>query len=357
MKTNLTNSEFQSKYLPIIQKAETEIKKLVLYYALRLKSKIALQNKIKGIIKGVEKTLPFSIIDREKYIEGLYKTSQKLIKEIYDNIILAYFGAFSVFVANGLSKKVNTPIKLYKALETGHFEDNKKVPYDMLIEAKASPNVTNYPKVLKDRVQELSKTQTTSSETSKKPISLWQKAEIDIRHENQMNKIEELVNSGVQYAWTSSHPDCSKRCERWQAKLFDLTSEHSELSNFRMRKKVDGHTVYCFKEVIAQKDKYGYTNNIIVGFNCRHKLIPYTPKSVAPKEYDKEDIKKEREINAKLRYYERTIRFYKQKAILYNSIDQTKAKHYKLLASKLTEEYKKFANENGFAWYQYRIEV
>ena len=24
---------------------------------------------------------------------------------------------------------------------------------------------------------------------------------------------------------------------------------------------------------------------------------------------------------------------------------------------KLTEEYKKFANENGFAWYQYRIEV
>ena len=47
MKTNLTNSEFQSKYLPIIQKAETEIKKLVLYYALRLKSKIALQNKIK----------------------------------------------------------------------------------------------------------------------------------------------------------------------------------------------------------------------------------------------------------------------------------------------------------------------
>ena len=179
MKTNLTNSEFQSKYLPIIQKAETEIKKLVLYYALRLKSKIALQNKIKGIIKGVEKTLPFSIIDREKYIEGLYKTSQKLIKEIYDNIILAYFGAFSVFVANGLSKKVNTPIKLYKALETGYFEDNKKVPYDMLIEAKASPNVTNYPKVLKDRVQELSKTQTTSSETSKKPISLWQKAEID----------------------------------------------------------------------------------------------------------------------------------------------------------------------------------
>ena len=98
-----------------------KIKKLVLYYALRLKSKIALQNKIKGIIKGVEKTLPFSIIDREKYIEGLYKTSQKLIKEIYDNIILAYFGAFSVFVANGLSKKVNTPIKLYKVLETGYF--------------------------------------------------------------------------------------------------------------------------------------------------------------------------------------------------------------------------------------------
>lgn len=361
MKTNLTNSLYQSRFLPLIQKAETEIKKLIQFYALRLKSKNELRTKIEGIIRGVAKNLPFSLYDREKYILGLKESSDKMIREFYDSVVngfLAFMSVAGLLFIKG--KKPKTPNELLT------FQIKKPQIYKEIVEqvktpmwqmAKGTPYIADYGKAVKKRIKELASTPTVSAEPSgKKPISLWQKAELDIRHENQLNRIDELKNNGVQYAWTSTHPDCSKRCEKWQGKLFDLTAEKSELTGFRMRKKLNGNTVYCFKEVISQVDKYGYTNNIIVGFNCRHRLVPYTGQN-APRDYDKEDVKQQRKINAKLREYERKIRFYKQQAVLYNKTDPQLAEKCRIIANRLTRAYKEFANRHGYAWYQYRIDI
>ena len=87
-----------------------------------------------------------------------------------------------------------------------------------------------------------------------------------------------------------------------------------------MRKRIDGNTVYSLKAVTSQVDKYGYTNNIIVGFNCRHKLVPYKKGSLPPTEYNAEEVKKQREINAKLREYEREIRKLKRLSIFYKTM-------------------------------------
>ena len=53
MKTNLTNTAYQSQVLPLIESAETEIKKLINYYALFLKPKRELNDRINGIIRAV----------------------------------------------------------------------------------------------------------------------------------------------------------------------------------------------------------------------------------------------------------------------------------------------------------------
>ncbi len=360
-RTNLTNSAYQSQVLPLIQSAETEIKKLINYYALYLKPKKELENKIEGIIKAVNERLSISLFERYKYILGLHETSQKMIRDFYDPVVRRYHSILAALVIVGIKVSAKNPLELSKQLDQNkkiiRAIQKKNADINMWALQKGYPNVLNYPKELKKRIGGLSRTQTVASETGNKPISLWQKAELDLRYENQVNMIDNLREQGVRLAWTSSHPDCSKRCEKWQGKLFDLVADHSDLSGHRMNYKVDGNTVYCFKEVISKVDKYGYMNNIIVGFNCRHKLKPYQPGSVAPREFTKDQVRKQREINQTLRRLEREIRYYKQQGLLYNGIDKGLADKCKAKAKKLTEQYKSFANRNGYAWYQWRIEV
>jgi len=349
LKTNLTNSPYQSQFLPLIERAEIEIKKLVQFYALNKKNKIELRNKIDGIIKAVDKRLPTLLYDREKYLIGLKRLSEKLIREFYDAVVNRFFMVLAGLSMLNLGKdfeSVKTPLDLVK-----YEREHKR---DLWAKQKAFPNVENYEKELKERITEMADTQTSSD-----GMSLWQKAEMDIRHENQLKMIQDLIDSGVQYAYTSSHPDCSKRCEKWQGKLYDLLATHSELSGYRMRKKVDGHTVYCFEEVsrIHQYGKKGQDfgeNSIIRGYNCRHRLIKYEGQ-IEPEEYSAEEVKEQREINTKLRQMERQIRLYKQKYILYNKTNPRLAKKYKAKAIQLTEKYKAFAEKNGYAWYEYRL--
>jgi len=356
LKTNLSNVPFQSQFLPLIQSAEVEIKKLVHHYALFLKSKTELRNKIHGIIKAVDKRLPISLIDRQEYLNALYRASEKMIREFYDVMVARYFFMLTVLAFIGIKKKPKNVIELIK-VEKENVVKIEKAQRELWSKAKGTPYVENYGKLLTDKVKELAQTQT----TTESGISIWQKAELDIRHENQMIKLNEIRASGVQYAWTSSHPDCSKRCEKWQGKLYDIQAQHSELTGHRMRKKVDGHTVYCLEEVLHlhQYGKNGKDygeNSIINGYNCRHHLIPYNGQ-VPPEEYTEKEVREQREINAKLRDFERQIRFHKQQALLYNVSNPKLSKWHEREAKRLTLQYKQYAERNGFAYYDYRIKI
>lgn len=371
-KTNITNAKYQATFLPLLSKAETQIKELIITSALFLKSKAFLRLSIKQIIYKTIDELPKDIIDRQAYIDGLYFSSERMIKKYYDQMILSYLIVVSILLRNKLIKKMpDNQIDLFKIIYKAQKKDEIKVKepdlsfllekgekykINMIYEQKGYPNVYQYPKMIKERINGIAKTEFAPAEEGKKKITVWQKAELDIRHESQMEMLDNIVKSGVQYAWTSTHPDCSKRCQKWQGKLFDLINEPDN-GRFKMKKRIDNHTVYSFKAVARVKDKYGYTNNIIVGFNCRHKLVPYTKGSVAPTEYSADEVKKQREINAKLREYEREIRRLKRLSIFHKTTDIKLSKMYLDKAKQLTKEYKAFANKNGYAWLPYRLEV
>ena len=371
LKTNITNSVYQSKILPVIQKAETEIKKLVAYYGMFLKSRVELLSRINGIIMAVNKRLPISLYDRESYINGLKTTAMKMVNEFYDKVVARFNIIAGALLLMSFKKKVDNPYKLQKLIaedsSTRKFIQDNQRKIDVWAMQKGYPNVIDYPKELKERLHGLAKTETVTSEPGKKPITVWQKAELDIRYENQLKMIDDMKQSGVKLAWISSHPDCSKRCQAFQGCLVSLDlhakNPQKNVKNYRYNKSsfivgnVDGNPVYSLLDIQDCETGYGYKNNIITGFNCRHKLRAYTPNSVAPQEYDAAEIKKQRIINQKLREMERKIRYLKQQAILYNSIDKLKAREYKRQAQLLTEQYKRFANKYGYAWYQWRIEA
>ena len=313
------NSLYQSKVLPIFEEAETRIKLAILSAFLTMQPKYLLLYTIMSIIKGVSNKLPTEMTNKEAYINGLYKSSLRWIKLSYDRPKIKYLETKQrveeIIPSNYKAPKLDTPVNLDRFINTNRTKLN------MWAEAKGTPFITNYDKEIEQRIKVLSENPSLTSEPGKKSISLWQKAELDVRYEHQMDMLYELIEKGVEYAYISSHPNCSKRCETWQGSLVSLTkraiSPQQKIKNFNYDKrsfecdKVDGKTVYSLTDIMNCVDEYGYQNNIICGFNCRHRLSEYKGQH-APTDYDKTDIKEQRKIENKIRALERKIRALKK---------------------------------------------
>ena len=346
---------YMSKFLPIFSRAETEIKKLIARFFWEMRNKTILILTIEKYITELDKRIPKNIFNRQAYFNGLRKKSMLMVDTYYTKARTVFAGVLGLLIANQVSigqkmPKIETPKQLVSYMK------NEKIKYNMWSQAKAAVRVQNYPKQLQMYINNLTGEVITITETGRKPISLWQKAELDIRYENQMKMVQDKIDNGETLCWISSHPDCSKRCERWQGKLVSLT-EHATMSGFRV-KKVDGHWVYSLPDSMDQVDKYGYHNNIINGFNCRHHLINYTRGSVAPKEYENEDVERMRKVNTDLRTLERQIRHYKEQEKLYNSInDGRNAQISRHKSNVLTKVYYDMCKKYGFAIQEYRLKV
>lgn len=352
LKESATDSKYQSTFLPIFQDAETRIKLLILSAFLILSSPLILRMQINEIIKSVANKIPDTLYDKKAYLEGMKKRSEVYIRQFY-NQPKALFQRVEQRLINTAPKSaiipdIGTPKKLIDYIGT-----HKK---DLWAEAKAIPYIRDYEKEVFKKMDQFAEMPMTTYEPGKKPISLWQKAELDVRYNKQMDMLGQLLDTGVELAWTSSHADASKRCEKWQGKLMSLT-EHATLSNFRV-KKVDGHWVYSLPDIMAQTDKYGYHNNIICGFNCRHKLIPYKSDRLPPKQYTKEEVAQQRAIEENIRKMEREIRHQRTRLMFYEKMNETKiVQSLRKQIKMLIENYKRYCEANGYAWNEYRIKI
>lgn len=330
MKRASVNSKYQSTFLPVFQDAETRIKTLILMAFLFMWGEYVLRLRVSKIIKDTELKIG-DIPNRQAYMAGLIATSNAMILNSYRKPHLE-------FLAKKEELKLKTPGEAFS-----------------IAHAKASPNVKDYAKELRRYRKELAERPIVTLETGKHSISLWQKAELDVRYEHQLSMIEDLKAQGIDLCYISSHPDCSKRCEPWQGKLVSLT-KHSRMSGFRVGK-VDGKWVYSLPDITSQRDKYGYNNNVIVGFNCRHKLIAYKGQ-LPPTKFSKEDVHDQRKIETRIRAMERDIRKIKERAYLAEkSKDNQDAAFLKKKAKYMVEKYKRFCTGNGYAWENYRIQI
>ena len=345
---------------------------MVLTAFLTMQPKYLLMYSIMAIIKGVSKKLPDEMQNKEAFINGLYKSSQKWVKLYYDKPKISYLETRqkveSLIPGDMKLPKLDTPAKLDEYIL------KNRTKLNIWSEAKGTPYIPNYDKEIEKRIKQLSESATTTSEEGKKPISLWQKAELDVRYENQMKRLEDLRASGVEYAFISSHPNCSKRCEVWQGSLVSLnqraTTPQQNIKKHRYDKRsflvgtIDHKPVYSLTDIMNCVDEYGYNNNIICGFNCRHKLTPYTGQN-APTKYDDEDIKEQRKIENKIRELERKIKALKKEyELLQKDYQLTKSKSVKqqlellkIQIDKMVEFYKRFCEQNGYAYELYRIKV
>lgn len=364
-KESVTDAKYQSTFLPIFQDAETKIKTLILMAFLTLTSTLILRMSIVKIIEDVKKKIPDTLHDKKAYIDGMTNRSELLIRQYY-NQPKAMFERARNRLINTASSGTTLP-KINNPKEMMDFVTQHKK--DLWADAKASPYIENYQKQVFRKMDELAQTPMTTYEPGKKPISLWQKAELDVRYNKQIENLEELKSKGVQFAYLSSHPDCSKRCECWQGSLvaLNLHAESPQTTvdkNFHYKKstfivgKVEGKNVYSLPDIMDVVGPYGYKNNIYSGFNCRHRLIPYEPGKEPPKKYDEKDVAKERAIEENIRKMERNIRNQRTRLLFYEKIGEQKiVQSLKKQIKMMIDYYKAYCERNGYAWNEYRIKI
>lgn len=178
-------------------------------------------------------------------------------------------------------------------------------------------------------------------------MSLRNRAEMTVRYESNLVDLQKFIDAGVEYVWTTSHPDASPRCAPHQGKLYSINADNKQGMH-------NGIPYTYLPDVL----KLNEGNSIINGYNCRHRLVAYQDGSHPPTEYTKEEIKREYAIDQKQRYYENNIRQLKTEERLMREAGYlNEAKKLRRRWRRLNKEYEIFSLENQRAFYRWRTIV
>ena len=209
---------------------------------------------------------------------------------------------------------------------------------------KGLPIIRNYDKKVMEQVKLLASENGKYVDKNGKSISLRNKVEMSVRYQENMKDLENF-RKDVKLVWTSSHADASPRCSKWQGKLYSLDGSYGKIDGIKY-------------EPIENALRANGGNSIINGYNCRHYLIEYQPKSKPPKTFTKKEMQKQYKIDQKQRYYENQIRLYKSQELLLNKKGfENEANKYLNLWIKLEKKYEQFSKENNRAFYRWRTEI
>lgn len=354
-------NKYQELYL-WLNKLELNLKRAIRDGFLNGWSKIqvtAVTNKI--IEDGINKIPSFLLKDKNFYEQSLIASRNRWLFSVFNDKLLYQFALLGMVYVS-IDKKTNAAkgyIDLTKRnpehLEPTPFEIAQEVLHEkksLFRKSRGQQYLTN----LRRKMRELAQNPLTDVEFKKRKLSLFTKAELQLRYEEAWKEIESFKENGIQYAYISSHKDCSERCYPFQGKLVDLFNP-SINNRFETGEIIDGRKVYSLTDILSQTDKYGYHNTILIGFNCRHYLIPYTKGKKAPKRYAKRFVNKKNHASSQMREMERNIKRKRIERLIIGPIDKNRSKELKIIIDKEIEHYYQFAQKKYLKPLEYRFAI
>lgn len=298
----------------IVSDLQTEIKLLIKNTIFRASEYAKFQNKVNEIIESGIKD-----IKNDGLANTIRETLKKFANTEFEKMVKYLdFGSLPIIVA--LTGAIIDTREMQKIIN----EKVDKTPIRR-IESGFSNLASSTPKV-----------------DNRQP--LYGYAEMQERYERNQNMVSDLKEK-TNLVICDTHSNCSDRCFPWQGRVYSLDHTTGTTS--------DGRKYVPLEEATQARDKYGNINGLL-GYNCRHKLIKYTDGKKSPTVTKKEQ-QKQYEINNEQRLYERTIRDYKERALL--SITEQEKTDYKAKVRDLTAKYKAFCQENGVVEYRTRLKI
>lgn len=179
-----------------------------------------------------------------------------------------------------------------------------------------------------------------------KSQSLYGHSELMARFEEKEQMLADLRKE-TNLVICSTHSDCSERCSHWQGKVYSLDGT----SGFTG----DGRRFQPLENATDVRDKYGYKNGLL-GFNCRHKLVPFK-KGLKQIKVDEKERKANIEITGQQRAFERQIRHAKEQMFAFKGVDKEKYLLYKKKVQNLGAKYRDFCIKYNRVQYRSRLQV
>lgn len=181
--------------------------------------------------------------------------------------------------------------------------------------------------------------------------SLRNKAEMAVRYQSHLDSIEDLRTKGHKLVIASVHADCSERCRKYQGRVYSLDGTSGTTADGRKFVPLEEATDVYYTTKAGKRYKNG-----LLGFNCRHYLVPYKDGFRFSKPNPKVE-EREYKITQKQRYLERQVRHWRTEAITNNGIFPEYATIARNTAIKYNKEYIKFSKDNGRAYYPSRTKL
>lgn len=177
------------------------------------------------------------------------------------------------------------------------------------------------------------------------------RAEMEVRYDDHLRQIEDLRSAGVKLVVSSAHADCSDRCYKWQGRVYSLDGTSGRTDDGRDYAPLERATDVYYTTKAGKTYKNG-----LLGFNCRHYLMPYKSGMVIPY-VSKAQQQKQSKINTKQRELERVVRGYREDALFYKNLNREKYLEARRNAIAANKAYIKFSHDNGRAYYPSRVEL
>lgn len=181
--------------------------------------------------------------------------------------------------------------------------------------------------------------------------SMRNRAEMEVRYNGHLEQIESLRAEGVKLVTCSVHADCSNRCYPWQGRVYSLDGTSGTTHDGKPYVPLETATDIYYTTKAGKTYKNG-----LLGFNCRHTLMPYKAGMVIP-HVSKATQQKESAINTRQRELERIVRGWETEAAMNKGLNPIKYKQARSEALKARKEYIKFSHDNGRAYYPSRIKL
>ena len=181
--------------------------------------------------------------------------------------------------------------------------------------------------------------------------SLRNRAEMEVRYRAHADNIEDLRAAGHKLVIASTHADCSKRCRSWQGRVYSLDGTSGITDDGRRYVPLETATDVYYTTRAGKTYKNG-----LLGFNCRHYLVPYKSGYRFPKPNPAEE-RRQYAITQRQRALERNVRYWRTKAVTSQGIDRARYAEAKAKATAWNERYIAFSQANRRAYYPSRTTI
>lgn len=329
-----------------IEEAQTEIRIIVRDGWLYRRPKAAINKQVQEVIRKALKEITIPDLQHAAY------RSLNAFAERQYNTYLRHFGTdTSMLLALIVLSGGDSSAASYKQAE----RTLRGSPLELESNAKGVPLQIYSKDYLEQKVEpvitELCKQNALDPDDIESRNSMRNRAEMEVRYNAHNEQISELKADGVKLVTCSVHADCSDRCYKWQGRVYSLDGTSGVTEDGKQYVPLEKATDIYYTTNAGKTYKNG-----LLGFNCRHTLMPYKTGMVIP-HVSKEVQRKENAVNTRQRELERSVREWETRAVMNKGLNAKKYKQARVEAARARKEYIEFSRENGRAYYPSRIEL